>query len=230
MTTSPQIMAHRGDARHFPENSLPALARAMEVGIRHVECDIQINASGSPVMLHDADLQRTHGKKLTVFEHTDGQSPALLLLPEVLELADRHPEVTLYLEVKHDSIDHWGEDFVLEKTLPFLGKRQRHVVFARSMSFLEKIRHAGMPRVGVILREWSEDIRQRVTQFGPDFLVIDFCLVPEGEDLWPGPWQWAVYEIGDTAGTLAWGKRGADFAVSFDCVALFREQQAPSRD
>jgi len=223
-------MAHRGDARHFPENSLPALARAMEVGIRHVECDIQINASGSPVMLHDADLQRTYGQRLTVFEHTDGQLPELLSLPAVLELAARHPETTLYLEVKHDSIDRWGEDFVLEKISPLREKIKRHVVFARSLSFLEKIRHAGIPRVGVILREWSEDMRQRVARFGPDFLVIHFDLVPEGEALWPGPWQWAVYEIGNTAGALAWGKRGADFAVSFDCVTIFQEQQAPGRD
>ncbi len=230
MRTFPQIMAHRGDARRLPENSLPALTHAMEVGIRHVECDIQINASGTPVMLHDADLRRTHQNNLTVFEHLDGQPPELLSLRAVLELATRYPETTLYLEVKHDSLDHWGEAWVLEKILPFLAGMQRHVVFARSLIFLEKIRQAGLPRVGVILRDWSADLRERLAQFKPDFLVIHFDLVPEGKALWSGPWQWAVYEISDTASALAWGERGADFAVSFNCVELFQEQQALGRD
>ena len=55
----PRLVAHRGYALRYPENTLPSLRVAIEAGARYIEFDVQMTADGVPVLLHDADLWRT---------------------------------------------------------------------------------------------------------------------------------------------------------------------------
>lgn len=222
----PEIMSHRGDLRSHPENTLAAFESALAAGIRYLEFDLQINASGTPVVLHDDNLLRTQGVDRSVFDYVDGEAPPLPVLVEVLDLADRYPGTLLCLEMKHGSLDHWGEAPVLEKLMPWAERIERHVLFARSASFLQLAREAGLPTIGVIVRNWSPVVRERVTELGPEFLVVQCGRVPENEVLWPGPWRWAVYEVADLPTALRWGERGADFVLSHFGVELFHERQA----
>lgn len=226
----PQIMSHRGDQRSHLENTLAAFECALAAGIRFVELDLQVNASGSLVVLHDPDLQRTHGVDRSVFELADGEPPTLPTLAEVLDLADRYAGSVLCLEIKHDSLDHWGEVFVLEKLRPWAERIKQHAVFARSTDFLQSARDAGMPRIGVILRQWSPTVFRHLATIAPDFLVVNLKRVPRGESLMPGPWRWAVYEIADFPTALHWGERGADFVLSHFGVELEQQRQALTGD
>jgi glycerophosphoryl diester phosphodiesterase len=64
MTTAPAgrgplRLAHRGDWRVAPENTLEALGAAMRVpGCDGVEFDVRLSRDGVPVLLHDATLAR----------------------------------------------------------------------------------------------------------------------------------------------------------------------------
>ena len=52
-------LAHRGDWRHVPENSVPAFRAAMEVpGCDGIELDVRLSGEGTPVVIHDATLAR----------------------------------------------------------------------------------------------------------------------------------------------------------------------------
>ena len=44
----PTIIAHRGNAAEFPENTLEALQSAVDLGVRHVELDVQLSADRVP--------------------------------------------------------------------------------------------------------------------------------------------------------------------------------------
>jgi glycerophosphoryl diester phosphodiesterase len=55
----PLIIAHRGDSAHVPENTLAALAAALEVGADLVEFDVQLTKDGQVVVIHDATVDRT---------------------------------------------------------------------------------------------------------------------------------------------------------------------------
>lgn len=55
----PLVIAHRGDSRAAPENSLDAFASAVAVGADLVELDYHHSADGVPVVCHDATLDRT---------------------------------------------------------------------------------------------------------------------------------------------------------------------------
>lgn len=49
------LQAHRGGVALTVENTLPAFARALEVGVSTLEFDVQITADGYAVICHDAD-------------------------------------------------------------------------------------------------------------------------------------------------------------------------------
>ena len=56
-------LAHRGDWRRAPENTLAALAAAVAVpGCDGVEFDVRLSADGVPVLYHDETLQRVHDR------------------------------------------------------------------------------------------------------------------------------------------------------------------------
>ncbi|KYO49271.1 glycerophosphodiester phosphodiesterase family protein [Tistrella mobilis] len=60
------VIGHRGASGHAPENTLPAIRRAAELGAPMVEFDVKLTRSGVPVLLHDDRVDRT----------TDGRGPA----------------------------------------------------------------------------------------------------------------------------------------------------------
>jgi glycerophosphoryl diester phosphodiesterase len=53
------VIAHRGDSKEAPENTLPAFASAVKAGADLIELDFYSSADGIPVVCHDADLDRT---------------------------------------------------------------------------------------------------------------------------------------------------------------------------
>ncbi|MGK5695845.1 glycerophosphodiester phosphodiesterase [Streptomyces sp. URMC 128] len=55
----PLVIAHRGASAYAPENTLAAVDKAAELGIRWVENDVQRTRDGELVVLHDDNLRRT---------------------------------------------------------------------------------------------------------------------------------------------------------------------------
>ena len=64
----PLIVAHRGASGLAPENTLAAFRLAIELGAPAVECDVHLSADGIPVVIHDAQLDRTTNGKGPVAE------------------------------------------------------------------------------------------------------------------------------------------------------------------
>jgi glycerophosphoryl diester phosphodiesterase len=55
----PLSVAHRGHSIAYPENTLEAYRKAIELGIEMIECDVNITSDGTLVMMHDSTLDRT---------------------------------------------------------------------------------------------------------------------------------------------------------------------------
>lgn len=55
----PRILAHRGAGVHAPENTLVALRLAASFGFAGVEVDVRLSADDIPVLMHDAEVDRT---------------------------------------------------------------------------------------------------------------------------------------------------------------------------
>ena len=64
-------LAHRGDWRRAPENTIPALLAALEIpGCDGLEFDVRLSADGVPVLLHDETLARVQARPAQVDELT----------------------------------------------------------------------------------------------------------------------------------------------------------------
>ncbi|MFX1370044.1 MAG: glycerophosphodiester phosphodiesterase [Promethearchaeota archaeon] len=58
----PLIMAHRGELRRAPENTIPSMKVAVEAGADVLETDVQMTLDGELVLFHDDDLSRVAGR------------------------------------------------------------------------------------------------------------------------------------------------------------------------
>jgi glycerophosphoryl diester phosphodiesterase len=55
----PRVIAHRGGAGLWPENTIHAFERAVELGVDVLEMDVHATADGELVVIHDPTLDRT---------------------------------------------------------------------------------------------------------------------------------------------------------------------------
>ncbi|HLE26485.1 MAG TPA: glycerophosphodiester phosphodiesterase family protein [Anaerolineales bacterium] len=55
----PLAIAHRGYSMEYPENTLEAYRRAIELGVEMIECDVNLTRDRRLVMMHDWTLDRT---------------------------------------------------------------------------------------------------------------------------------------------------------------------------
>ena len=62
--------AHRGASAYYPENTLTAFEKALELGATGIETDIQMTKDGELILIHDEILTRTTGVKGFVKDFT----------------------------------------------------------------------------------------------------------------------------------------------------------------
>jgi glycerophosphoryl diester phosphodiesterase len=98
-------LAHRGDWRRAPENTIPALLAALEVpGCDGVEFDVRLSADGVPVLLHDETLERVQRRP----EAVDGLRARVLAdlgvptLASVLAALPHRAFLDVELKGRHD--------------------------------------------------------------------------------------------------------------------------------
>ena len=53
------VIAHRGGKGLWPENTLHAFHKALELGADMIELDLRMSGDGVPVVLHDRSVDRT---------------------------------------------------------------------------------------------------------------------------------------------------------------------------
>lgn len=72
----PLIIAHRGASASAPENTIAAFRRAIDEGADGVEFDVRLSKDGQPVVIHDATLERTGRKTVSVSDLTAAELTA----------------------------------------------------------------------------------------------------------------------------------------------------------
>lgn len=235
----PQLIAHRGAASRFPENSLIGIEAALRAGARHVEIDIQLSGDGVPIVLHDERLDRVTGLPGSVFDFSADALRALpsgeperlgtafpgsrlVTLDELVALWLAWPGATLWVEIKEESIRRFGTSRVLRAVLnalrPIAG---RFVLISYDPCILEYARAAHQTPIGWVLHSYDEASRHMADRLHPNFLICNVAKVT-AEGLWPGPWQWALYEFTDPEAALQWHRRGAEYIESMAAPELLR--------
>ncbi len=223
------LVAHRGNAREYPENTLPALQSALDLGARFLEIDTHLSSDGVPVVIHDADLARTTGATGNVFDKpvaelvnieaaerprfgTRYAGTCIPTLADAARLLDERPEVTLFVEVKRASLAHFGHDQVVPQILEAVRPwRSQVVIISFDLPAVFRARQIGGFRIGWVLPQYDSHTRLKCEALQPEFLFCDEEKIGTVEPLWRGTWRWVIYEVTTIEQALSLAARGADF-------------------
>ncbi len=247
---TPEIVAHRGDAEHFPENTLPALESAWRHGIAHVEFDVQLSADGVPFVIHDASLERTTGATGDVrftpsgrldgvdagepsrFGHAHAGTP-LPRLATVVERMSDHPAARAFVEVKRASLVHHGLAHCMERVLASISPaRERCTVISFDADALRHARAAAGMRIGWVLDGDPAQLRPVLDLLQPDYVFCNHTRLAPGRPLPAGRWTWVIYEVTDPDQARDLAARGAAMVESMAplrlAAALAARESAPA--
>lgn len=226
----PEIIAHRGNAAEFPENTLQGLESAVSLGLRYVEFDVQLTADLVPVLMHDTDLARVGNRPDCVHDLT-WSALAELPVGEVQRLGHAHAftyppslaqavdtlagwdGVTAFVEVKRSSLRRFGREAVLRRIAQIVQPViDRCVLISFDLPSVKILRLMTGARIGWVLSQYDAEAQQQATELAPQFLFANLERLPaEPEPLWAGPWDWALYEVRDLKTAKACQARGAKF-------------------
>src|SRR5262245_13208948 len=202
----PDLIAHRGNAAEFPENTLPALRSALELGALFIEFDVQLSADRQPVLLNDSDLKRTAGVDRHAYDMT-GQELAEVVVNEPQRFQGRYgdvgiptlaqaagllatyPAATAFVELKRASLRSFGHEIVVRKVCDALRPIARQcVIVSFDLAAVHHVRQISQFRIGWVLSEYTSLSALKCEALAPDFVLCDHQLLTEGTSkLWRGP-------------------------------------------
>lgn len=99
------MLAHRGLAVEAPENTMLAFAKAIAIGVTHVETDVHVSADGVAMISHDPDLRRLADRNATVAHLTSHELRRIDLgggqgFCSLAEAIDAFPDTRFNIDIK----------------------------------------------------------------------------------------------------------------------------------
>ena len=242
----PAVVAHRGNAAEYPENTLPALRSALALGVRYIEFDVHLSSDGIPVVLHDASLRRTAGiegdalslrwselEKISVHEpQRFGEryrDVKISSLSQILPLLAEFPAAMAFVELKRASLRKFGTERVVKRVLEDLRPvAARCVVISFDLPAVELARGLSGIRIGWVLSDYEPRSERECRRVQPEFLFGDQeCLPAAGTPLWEGAWQWACYEVPHAVRALELAAQGVALVETTQVRQLLDELKSP---
>lgn len=223
----PAIVAHRGFAGRYPENTVLSLAAAVAYGARFLEFDIQLTRDGVPVVCHDDTLIRCGNDARRVLDHDwadlrdarvgerDRLGPGFADVPlsSLEDVADhlmRWPATTSFVEIKQHSTDAFGVKETVASVLKSLRNLTHPYVI---LSFVDEVipeaRRQGAELTGWVIRDWNESSRATLEKLAPDYVYCNQDKIAHDDALWPGAWHWVLYEVTRREDAQRWQDAGA---------------------
>jgi len=119
------IIGHRGACGYEPENTLRSFAKAIDLGVDMIECDVKRCKTGELVIMHDMLVNRTtngkgyvHELPFTELRKLDaGKGELIPTLSETLDCVNRRAQVNIEMVTEGIAADVAAtiEDFVNNK-------------------------------------------------------------------------------------------------------------------
>ena len=223
----PVLVAHRGYARRYPENTIEAIEAALRADACYVEFDVQLTADAVPILIHDASLERTANVRGVVHEmpwqavrsipvnesKRLGQRFQNVLVPRLTQAADlmrQWPGRRAFVEIKRSSLRYFGLEQVMEPLLDEISApAEQFIVISFDHQAVAYAKGRGTHDIAWVIDRWNEDSRRTAEELAPQFLFCNYRKLPRDlSRLWPGPWKWVLYEIDDAEHALSLGRQG----------------------
>lgn len=197
----PVVIAHRGGAELWPENTLTAFHGAVALGTDVLEMDVHQTAEGIPVVIHDGTVDRTTNGTGSVSSFTleslreldagyhftphdaAGTYPFRgrdVVIPTLREVFEAFPETPIVVEVKEDDLEL--TDRVVALVQEF-GRSDRTLLASFHQPVLDRFR-ASDARLATHLSE-----REAKRLLIASWLFAGHILSPPGEALLVPQWH-----------------------------------------
>ena len=244
----PELIARRGNVAEYPENTLPGLRSALELGARQLAFDVQLSVDRHPVLLNDSNLQRIAGVDRNALEMTWSELTEIAVtepqrfaqrftdigiprLGQAVEVLASHPATTAFVELKRASLRAFGAEAVVRKVCEVLKPVARQcVLVSADFAAVHHVRQVSPYRIGWRLSEYTNTAALKCEALAPDYLFCDHQLLTENSSkLWRGPWRWVVYDVGTPKLALELASRGARFIETSAIRDLLRESRRGSQ-
>jgi glycerophosphoryl diester phosphodiesterase len=190
-------IAHRGASGHAPENTMAAFRRAVELGARFIETDLQITRDARVIAIHDFTLERTTNGKgqvhllpLDEIRALDAGSwfgdrgagsfsgERVPTLEEILDFA-KEQDVIFYLEIK--SGPAWGVEHAMVGALRDRNASARVVILSFDPATLDSVHRLDSTMMtGFLCEHPSNDLVERTVRAGARQLVARGDLITAG--------------------------------------------------
>ncbi|HAB39016.1 MAG TPA: hypothetical protein DCE52_13670 [Rhodobacteraceae bacterium] len=238
-----RLVAHRGLQAAYPENTALSVRKAIDAGALYVEIDIQLSLDQQPMVYHDISLKRVSGQDRLISSLNRNElmsMPAyeperlneefiderISSLAQVVEIILSHPAVTLFVELKEESIAEFGAEIMLANVCEVLEPiRDRAVLISFDYSIIGTAKANGWPQAGPVLLEWSHIHSDQITAIAGDYTFVDYKLIPEAEkleklDSLTG--KLVAYEVGTVQLANQLAERGVAMFETFDIASLLK--------
>jgi glycerophosphoryl diester phosphodiesterase len=223
LALKPYIVAHRGFSGKYPENTLLAFQKAMDIGIRWLELDVITTSDDVVIVSHDTMADRCtngtgslQGRTLDEVKQLDAGSwfdpqyagERIPTLDEVLDLVAPLP-IRLAIEIKGDTPEHYLRN--ARATVNLLQRRgaiQKIVITSFDTGCLRVVKQ-WEPLIATSLDPDKQDgsytaweLCQKVLACGANFLqhhhaALNAEIVDEARQHGFGVWAWTVNDLAE---------------------------------
>lgn len=225
-----KIIAHRGFSGIYPENTMLAFRKAIEIGADGIELDVHLSKDGQVMIIHDEALKRTTGLDGVVSDYTRAELEKISAgktkndefgftpipsLEEYLAFMAEHKDKFTNIELKTAPV-YYPE--IEEKTLELVRKfdLEKNIIYSsfnwlsiERMQRLGTISETGLLFSGMKLYNQAHIIKSLgINYFHPDFNDLTDEIVKSYLDNKVGLNVWTVNEIEDMKVCLSWNIDG----------------------
>lgn len=223
----------------YPENSLLAIQAAAELGFSYIELDIQLSKDYEPIVIHDKNLKRTTGVNKNVRDLTSDEIKSFPVissqqhkghdnflyvptLKQAVDLLNNYSQVTLFVEIKKQSVEYFQEKNVINQTLESLKNANFNIVIISFVeNVIEHIQQLKSYPVGWVLKEYDEEHHLKAIEIQADYLFCNVKKINNNlSNLWHGPWKWALYDLKNPARVYKLLREGISLIETGDIVKL----------
>jgi glycerophosphoryl diester phosphodiesterase len=235
------LVAHRGFARLYPENTRRSVREALKLGLRYVEIDVQLSADHVPVVYHDANLRRISAcggdiRKLswrrlkTVPAHEPGRfgarykSERICSLKALAGIFARSKNARLFVELKEESLKHFGRLEMLAAVHEALEPiRKRCILISFDFEVLQLARAVTSYPLGWVIRRWQDLKSPLLRRLRPEYVFSGLKMLPARGSLKIKGARHCVYEVPDPIQGRALLRRGVDLIETFAVDAYLKK-------
>lgn len=236
-----QFVAHRGWQKHYPENTLIGFEEAIKAGATNIELDVQLSADARPYCFHDAKLQRMCKAPGNIWDYTAADLAGLFAsesgrlgsrfkniplcpLIDIVDLLQRHPHVTAYIEIKEESVRHFGRERVLKEVTNCLqDTASQCALISFDLDILLLAKHLGWQKLLPVFDKWPDWQHATLKSLDAKAAFIDTQAIPPDATLEELATALVVYEVGNAQQAKYWFSRGVSAVETYAIGELLQD-------